>query len=153
MEVRTALTGETIAHKTIRVNVPTHKVWAALTEPARMKGWMANPADGIDFDIFTDWMVGGSILIRGQLHGLAFENRGTVLQFEPERALRYSHLSSISRLPDVPASYSVIAFELAPVGEQTKLTLSLSNFPTEAIYKHLVFYWNMVLGRLRDVVD
>ncbi len=150
MEIRTAPTGDTVAHKTIRVNVPTYRVWAALTEPARMKRWMANPADGIDFDILTDWTVSSPILIRGQLHGLAFENRGTVLQFEPERALRYSHLSSISHLPDVPESYSIIAFELKSIERQTELTLTLSNFPTEAIYKHLVFYWNVALERLKN---
>lgn len=138
--------------KTVDINMPVSNLWSALTEPVRMKGWMANPADGIDIDIVTDWTVGGPIFIHGQLHGLAFENRGTVLQFEPQRALRYSHLSSISRLPDVPESYSIITFQLGPVGEQTKLTLTLSNFPTEAIYKHLVFYWNVALERLRRTV-
>lgn len=152
MEIKTAQAGEQIARRAILIAAPTAKIWAALTEPTLMRQWMANPADGIDIDIFTDWSVGSPILFRGQLHGIPFENRGTVLQFEPARALRYTHLSSISRLPNVPESYSLIAFRLEPAGEQTELTLILSNFPTEAIYKHLVFYWPVALERLRTLL-
>jgi hypothetical protein len=87
------------------------------------------------------------------MNGKDFENRGTVLQHEPERRLQYSHLSSISRLSDRPESYSIIGFQLQPLGERTILTLSLSNFPNESIYKHLSFYWNVTLEVLKRMIE
>src|SRR5436190_6349108 len=92
--------------KTIQINAPTSKVWDALTNPEFMKKWMSET----EIDILTEWKVGTPMVIRGRLHGINFENTGTVLQFEPEKVLQYSHLSSLSRLPDEPESYSVLDF-------------------------------------------
>ena len=76
-----------------------------------------------------------------------------VLAFEPPTVLRYSHLSSLSRLPDAPESYSVFEFRLAQRGGGTSLTVLLSGFPTESIRKHLEFYWRGTLGVLKRFVE
>jgi hypothetical protein len=66
---------------------------------------------------------------------------------------RYSHLSSISRLPDEQENYSIVAFRLQPKEDETLLTLTLSNFPTESIYQHLAFYWNVTLETLKKMIE
>ena len=144
-----APTSGKIFSKTIDINAPTAQVWDALTNPAFMKQWMSET----DIDIRTDWKVGSPFVIRGNLHGTNFENKGTVLHFELEKVLRYNHLSSLSRLPDKLENYSVIEFRLAPLANQTTLTLTLSNFPTEAIYKHLAYYWNVTLEIFKKMVE
>jgi hypothetical protein len=106
-----------------------------------------------EIHIITDWKVGNPIIIRGNLHGINFENNGKVLKFEPEKILRYSHLSSLSRLPDKPENHSVLDFRLAPVEDQTALTLTVSGFPTESIYKHMAFYWNVTLEILKRMIE
>jgi len=125
-------------------------VWRALTIPALMRQWMGEPEMQIEID--TDWTVGGPFVVRG-FHHVRFENRGTVRTFEPERALEYTQLSSVSRLPNVPENHSVIGFTLAPQGDGTSLTLTLSEFPTHTIYKHLDFYWRTTLGVLKQFVE
>ena len=135
--------------KTVQIDAHIAKVWDTLTAPKLMKKWMSET----EIDIITDWRVGGPILTRGRLHGIKFENQGTVLQFEPEKILRYSHLSSISRLPNRPESYSILEFRLAPVDNQTTLTIAVSNFPTETIHKHLAFYWNVTLEILKRRIE
>jgi len=135
--------------KTIQINAPTAKVWHALTSPALMPIWMSDS----EINIITDWRVGSPMLIRGRLHGIPFANKGTVLQFEPEKLLHYSHLSSLSRLPDKPESYSVLEFSLLPTNQHTSLTLKVSNFPTATIYKHLAFYWGVTLERLKRMLE
>ena len=35
----------------------------------------------------------------------------------------------------------------------TELTLTLSNFTTETIYKHLNFYWNTTLEVLKNFIE
>ena len=143
------LTDGKIVNKTIRINASTSKVWNALTNPGLMKKWMSKT----EINIFTDWKVGNPFVIRGRLHGINFENRGMVLQVEPEKILQYNHLSSLSRLPDQLENYSILEFRLAPINEETSLTFTASNFPTESIYKHFAFYWNVTLEILKRMIE
>lgn len=106
-----------------------------------------------EINVITNWEIGSPMVIRGNLHGLNFENKGTVLRFEPEKILEYSHLSSVSRLPDALESYSILTFCLISVKDQTTLMLTVSNFPTETIYKHLAFYWNVTLEVLKRMIE
>jgi len=149
MDVQFSPTGDKILTKTITINAPVAKVWDALTNPDLMKKWMSES----EIEIIADWQVGKPFLIRGKLHGIKFENTGRVLQFEPGKLLEYSHLSSLSRLPDKPENYSVIAFSIAPTEDQTTLTLTASNFPTESIYKHVAFYWNVTPEILKRMLE
>jgi uncharacterized protein YndB with AHSA1/START domain len=135
---------------TVHINAPTAKVWEVLTNPELMKKWMMTDSE---IKIITDWKVGRPMVIRGNLHGMNFENTGKVLQFEPEKALQYSHLSSVSKLPDQPESYSLLEFLLSPLENHTILTLRVSNFPTESIYKHLAFYWKVTLEIFKKMVE
>jgi uncharacterized protein YndB with AHSA1/START domain len=135
--------------KTIQIDALPSKVWEALTTPESMKKWMSET----EIDILTDWKVGTPFLIRGKLHGIKFENKGTVLAFEKKSLLRYSHFSSISRLPDKPENYSIFEFALLPIEHQTSLTFKASIFPTEIIYKHLAFYWNVTLEILKRMIE
>src|SRR5262245_60738535 len=114
--------------KAVTINAPASQVWQMLTTPELMKKWMM---PDIELNIMTDWKVGGPIIMRGKMNGKNFENKGTVLKFELEKDLQYSHLSSISRLPDRPESYTTMEFGLQPIENQTTLTLTLKNFPTE----------------------
>lgn len=126
-------------------------MWRALTDPALIRQWAAEPETNLE--VVTDWTVGGSIVMRG-FHHARFENRGTVLEFEPHALLRYTHLSSISRLPERPESYTEVAFRLSPSGEGgTSLTLELANFPTDSIYRHLDFYWRVTVEVFRRFVE
>lgn len=122
------------------------RVWEALTTPAQMTEWMGEPE--MKVEVLTDWVVGGPLRIRG-FHLVQFEDTGTVLAFEPRRLLRYSHLSSVSRLKDVPENHAILEFRLAPVDGGTSLTVEVSRCPTESILKHLDFYWRGTLGVLK----
>src|SRR5690349_7040417 len=95
-ELYSSPTNDKTFTKTIHISAPVSKVWEALTNPELMKRWMSET----EINIHTDWKVGTPMVIRGRLHGINFENRGTVLQFDPGKILQYSHLSSVSRLPD-----------------------------------------------------
>ena len=139
-----------IIESEITINASPSAVWKALTDPGRMKQWMGEPE--MNIEISVDWQAGAPIVITG-FHHVKFVNRGTVLQVEPEKILKYNYLSSISRLPDKPENYTVIGFRLTPVNDRTRLTLSLNNFPTESILKHIGFYWKTTLGILKNHVE
>ena len=136
--------------RTIEIDAAPRAVWDALTNPSSMTRWMAEPDVGVE--VITDWLVGAPIVVRG-FHIVRFENRGTVLAFDPPRLLRYSHLSSLSRLPDNIASYAICEFRLDPLDGRTALTVTVSNSPTESIFKHLDFYWRGTMGVIKQFVE
>lgn len=133
--------------QTVVINASTWVVWESLIRTERMKEWMGEPEMGIEVE--TDWEVGGPIVVRG-FHHARFENTGVVLQFEAPKRLSYTHLSSLSRLPDEPENYTTLEFSLDPVGDLTSLTLVVTGFPTVTISKHLQFYWRGTLGTLKQ---
>lgn len=139
---------EPVFRKTIFINAPAQKVWDALTQPALMKQWMSET----DIDIITNWTAGGPITIRGRLYKKHFENKGKVITFQPYTKLQYTHLSSLSRLPDLPENHALFSFRLTANGA-TQLDFSTQNFATETIYKHLAFYWNVGLELLKRFVE
>jgi uncharacterized protein YndB with AHSA1/START domain len=136
--------------KTIAIKATPERVWEALTDMALMQQWMAEP--DFDLEIITDWRVGSPITIKG-FHHEFFVNKGTVLRFEPYQVLKYNYLSSLSHLPEEPQYFTSIKFRLIPVQGQTQLTITLRNFPTFEIFKHLDFYWNGTLVVLKNWLE
>ena len=135
---------------TIKIDTDPAKVWTVLTDLRLMEQWLGEPE--MKIQVQTDWKVNEPISIRG-FHHIEFENKGTVLQYNKGRRLSYSHLSSISRLPDKPENYSVLEFVLTPVEDHTQLTHNISKFPTETIRKHLEFYWRTTIVTIKKTVE
>jgi uncharacterized protein YndB with AHSA1/START domain len=134
------------------IDAPPSEVWRALTDPDVMKQWIAEPVMGIEIN--TDWKVGSPIIVKGRHNSVDFENKGTILQFEPYSILRYSHLSSISRLLDRADNYTIIEFRLALAEENsTSLTVNISNFPEESAFEHWQFYWRITIGVLKRFIE
>lgn len=133
--------------ETVVIQAPTVVVWQYLTVPDLMTQWMLDTA--MTMAIMTSWQVGSPIVMAGELHGIAFENRGTVSRYEPETLLQYTHLSSLSQLPPTPENFCQLTLALTPTATGTLLTLTMTNFPTAAIFKHLEFYWRVALVNLK----
>ncbi|MFC0514508.1 SRPBCC domain-containing protein [Mucilaginibacter angelicae] len=142
--------GQEAIVKEVVINATPAKVWKMLTVPELMSQWMGEPE--MQLSVITDWQSGGSVVIRG-INPLPFESTGKIIVFEPEQLLGYSHLSSLSGLADEAQNYTLLLFEVKPVGEQTQLSLTLSNFPTEIIFKHFDLYWNGTLTVLKSFAE
>lgn len=136
--------------QTVAVNAPSEHVWACLTKLELMKEWMGEPEMALGIE--TSWIVGTPFVVRG-FHNAPFKNIGTVLEFNPMTRLAYTHLSSLSRLPDEPASYTTLDFRLDSAGDTTSLKLVMSGFPTASIFRHLQFYWGGTLGILKQTAE
>src|SRR6478736_4931467 len=144
------MSSEEVISKSIDIHAPVSVVWDVLTNPGLMKQWMAEPE--MELTIMTDWKVGNPIVIKG-FHHIKFENKGTVLQVEPHKVLRYNYVSSLSRLPDRPENYIVTEFRLTSIENKTTLTIMLSNFATDTIYHHTDFYWKGTIEILRKFAE
>jgi len=122
-----------------------------LTMPAMIPQWMSDE----ELTVSLEGHAGGAVVIRGLLHGMAFENRGFVRAFQPERVFSYSYWSTLSasRLADVPENHTLVSFALAPVDGGTLLTLTLSDFAEPAIRPHANLYWGPTLQILKAVCE
>lgn len=136
--------------KRVLIQASAAKVWEYLTKPKLMIEWMGDPE--MKIEILTDWKVGSPFVIRG-FHHEQFENKGTILQFEPENVFEYEYLSSISNLEDVAENYTTVSFYLETKGVQTELRVEARNFTTFEIYKHLEFYWNGTLQIIKCKIE
>lgn len=106
-----------------------------------------------EVEVISDWKVGSSIVFRGDLHGLAFENKGVIRQFEQDQVLEYTFWSTLSELPDAPENYSVVRFALTGEENQTVLTLTISKLITYTILKHHEFYWGVTLNEIKKLAE
>lgn len=136
--------------RAIYISAAPHIVWQYLTDKNITARWMGE--EEMNIKVETNWLVGTPILISG-FHHTKFENKGRVLDFEPAKLLRYTHLSSVSRLPHEEENYAIISFLLASEKEGKLLTLTLERFATETIMKHLDFYWRGAIGKLKKHIE
>ena len=120
-----------------------------ISDPEYIQRWMSDEELEVRYAAAT----GAPITIRGKLHGESFENYGKVTAFDSPWRFSYTHLSSISTLPDVPESYSTLNFHCVQLAQSTRLTLEISNFPTASIYHHLVFYWKVTLHVMKNMAE
>ena len=113
------------AINTVTINAPKADVWDALTNSAKVKQYMHGT------EMSTDWKEGSSISWKGEWKGKSYEDKGSVLEVEPQRLLRYTHWSPMGGSEDKPENYHTLTFELAGNDGKTILTLTQDNNPTQ----------------------
>ena len=109
-------------------------------------------------DVETDWKVGSPVRIKGEMKGKAYEDKGEVRSFDPERRLAFSHFSPSTGQSDTPENYHLVTYELEPEGERTRVTLTQSNLTggvKDSDLENRAEYeknWAMVLDGLEKAV-
>ena len=63
--------------------------------------------------------------------GQSYEDKGTVLEMEPQRRLKYTHWSPMSGCADTPENYHELTCELSERDGQTTLTFTQGNSPSQ----------------------
>ena len=136
-----------VATAAIEISASRRQVWAALTEPEQIKKYMFGS------QVVTDWEQGSPIVWRGEYEGKRYEDRGEILEIEPERRLKVTHFSPLSGREDVPANYHTLAYELEQRGDRTRVSLSQDNNASEEEAEHSKGNWEKMLTGLKEVVE
>lgn len=135
------------AQASITVNAPPSRVWEALTNPALVKQYLFGT------EVTTDWKPGSPIRYRGIWQGKPYEDKGEVVQVEPERLLVSTFWSALSGVPDEPEYYKTVRYDLAPDGAGTRLTITQDNNASEEEAQHSSENWRMVLEGIKKLLE
>jgi uncharacterized protein YndB with AHSA1/START domain len=136
-----------IAKASITINAPVAKVWDALTNPDEIKKFMFGT------EAVSEWNEGSPIVWKGIWEGKPYEDKGVILNIEPQRMLQYTHFSPLSGAADVPENYHTLTYELSEKGDTTLVVLSQDNISNEEEREHSQKMWEMLLVSLKDVLE
>jgi uncharacterized protein YndB with AHSA1/START domain len=136
-----------VATAETEIDAPPKKVWTALTDPDEIEKYMFGS------HVVTDWKPGSSIVWKGEYEGKKYEDKGEILEVEPERRLKLTHFSPLSGQEDVPENYHTLVYELENRGGKTHVALSQDGNRTEDAAKHSQENWEKMLSGLKEVVE
>jgi uncharacterized protein YndB with AHSA1/START domain len=136
-----------VATADIEIDAPPAEVWAALTEPEQIEKYMFGS------QVVTDWKQGSPIVWKGEYEGKEYEDKGEVVEIEPERRLKVTHFSPLSGEEDRPENYHTLLYELEERGGRTHVSLSQDNNPSEEAAEHSRANWQKMLAGLKQVVE
>jgi len=119
---------EATAQASVVVQSTPESVWAALTDPAKIRGYFMGAT------VSTDWTIGSPIAWSGEWQGKRYEDKGRILVYRPRTQLTFSHWSAMETKEDDDdgdVTYHIVDISLCPTETGTQVTLTQSNLSGE----------------------
>jgi uncharacterized protein YndB with AHSA1/START domain len=136
-----------VATAETEIDASRAQVWAALTDPEQIKEYMFGS------QVVTDWKQGSPIIWKGEYEGKEYEDKGEIVEIEPERRLKVTHFSPSSGEEDRPENYHTLLYELEERGGRTHVSLSQDNNASKEAAEHSRANWEKMLAGLKQVVE
>ncbi|SDD79417.1 Uncharacterized conserved protein YndB, AHSA1/START domain [Mucilaginibacter pineti] len=131
----------------VKFKAPIAKVWQGLTDPAMVKAYFFGT------DLKTNWRVGEPITFSGEWDGHKYEDKGTILNIDPGRYVKYSYWSSMSGTEDKPENYANVSYNLTENNGETTLTLTQDNVKNQEAKEHSEQNWQGIFGELKKLIE
>lgn len=131
----------------IEINADTETVWKWLTAPELIKQYFF----GTQTD--TDWKKGSAIYFHGEWEGKKYEDKGTILDIQPGKFVKYNYWSSMSGQPDIPENYASVSYELTAKERMTILTINQDGIETEEKKTHSEQNWIAIMGGMKKMIE
>ena len=135
------------AEARITIHSPASNVWDALTKPELIKQYLFGT------DVISDWNVGSPITYKGEWQGKSFEDKGKIIEFEPEKRLRSTHWSPLSGVPDSPENYHTVTYELSEKDGSTYVAITQDNNANEEEKAESEQNWRTVLDGMKKLLE
>lgn len=136
-----------VATAETEIKASSERVWSALTDPDQIQEYMFGSR------VETDWKPGSRIVWKGEYQGKSFEDKGEIVEVEPNRRLKVTHFSPLSGQEDRPENYHTLLYELEDRDGKTHVALSQDNNPSEEAAEHSRANWQKMLTGLKQVVE
>lgn len=129
------------------IKAPVSAVWKALTDENMIREYFYGT------NVESAWKKGSAITFTGEWEGEEYTDKGTILEIEPDKKLRFDFWSSVSGLEDKPENYAEITYSLKEEKEETVLTVTQQGFKDREAYDHSTEGWKEVLGNLKELLE
>ena len=131
----------------INFKAPAAKVWQGLTDPAMVKKYFFGT------NLESSWKVGEPITFSGEWDGKKYQDKGTILDIDPGKFVKYSYWSSMGGTEDKPENYANITYSLAEKDGKTKLTITQDNVKNQEAKEHSEQNWKGIFGELKKMIE
>lgn len=131
----------------INFKAPAAKVWQGLTDPAMVKKYFFGT------NLESSWKVGEPITFSGEWDGKKYQDKGTILDIDPGKFVKYSYWSSMGGTEDKPENYANITYSLAEKDGKTKLTITQDNVKNQEAKEHSEENWKGIFGELKKMIE
>jgi uncharacterized protein YndB with AHSA1/START domain len=139
----------------ITIQASPGRVWDALTNPEMTKKYM------FGCEALSDWRPGSPLIWKGHFNGVEMVAvKGNIVTIEPGKFLAYTTIDPNNpAIPDLPANYLKVTYDLAPQGDQTLLTVSQGDYSTVADgdqrYQETIAGggWTPILVQIKELLE
>ncbi len=141
------MSNDLIATASIDINASAEKVWDGLTNPEMIRKYFFGT------EARSDWKKGSPITFSGEWEGKKYQDKGTILDIEENKFVKYDYWSSMSGKEDIPENYATITYKLATHGDSTTLTITQEGIATEKEKEHSASNWMSVFEGLKKLLE
>ena len=136
-----------VATAEIDVDAPRERVWEALTDPDLIAEYMMGSR------VRTDWQPGSPITWAGEYEGKSYEDKGEVVEVDPQSRLVLTHYSPMSGAEDTPENYHRLTYQLSDADGGTHLSLAQDNNASDEEAEESKATWEQMLQGLKKVAE
>jgi uncharacterized protein YndB with AHSA1/START domain len=136
-----------VANAEVQVAADRERVWAALTDPAQIAGYMQGS------QVETSWEVGSPITWDGEYDGRSYQDQGEVLTYDEPHVLSVTHYSPMMGQPDEPENYHTLVYTLTEGDGGTRLDLTQDGCDDEEQAAQFSQNWQQMLDGLKAQVE
>ncbi|HLX90481.1 MAG TPA: SRPBCC family protein [Puia sp.] len=136
-----------IARAETKIHVPVARVWEAFINPKIIKTYMFGT------DVISEWKKDSPIVWKGEWKGKPYEDKGKIINIDPNKRLQYTHFSPLSGKADILENYHTVTIEMNSDQEETRISLSQDKNESEGELKESQRNWQMMLDSLKSILE
>lgn len=120
-------------------------IWDAFINPDKIKQYLFGT------ETLCDWAIGSEIIFQGEYQGIAYRDKGVILNKIENNYLEYSYWSGFTGLADIPENYAVVKYTISENDDTCIVTIEQLGFASEESRKHAEVTWQNVLNDIENL--
>ncbi|MEZ4920981.1 MAG: SRPBCC domain-containing protein [Saprospiraceae bacterium] len=131
--------------QTIQINTSAAHLWDVLTLPEFTKKYMFNCG------VNSNWELGGPITWEGNYQGYEVFQKGSILEIEKFKRLKYSTFDPNYGMEDIPENYTHITYAIEESESGCALTIINEKFNSGE--EHADSGWDEIMNAIKEVAE
>ena len=132
----------------IEMKTTLKELWHMLTDPEEIKAYFWGT------EVTTDWKAGSPISFKGEWEHQTYEDKGTIIDIQPEKLIRYNYWSSFWGEDISPDERSIITYQIREISDGfVELMVIQEGFKDEQSLNHSKTNWNGIMNNIKNIIE